>query len=248
MEYIYKGRKVYYESEGAGDPVLMLHGWGCDHTVFAPFVGTLSGSYRVISLDFPGFGASEEPDGVWGVEEYTQLVESFCSDLGLKAPSLVVHSFGGRVAILFASRNDVTRIVLTDAAGIRPRRKLSYYLRVYSYKAVKWFLLSVLGRQDLFEAYRKGKGSSDYASASPRMKAILSKVVSEDLTPLMPLIKAPTLLFWGTEDTATPLSDALLMEKLIPDAGLVKIEGGSHFSFLEAPALYRSVLANFFKV
>ena len=248
MEYIYKGRKVYYESEGAGAPVLMLHGWGCDHSVFAPFVSTLSGSYRVVSIDFPGFGASEEPDDVWGVEEYTCFLEAFCSDIGLECPSLISHSFGGRVSILFASRRDVARMVLTDAAGIKPHHGPSYYVKVYSYKAVKWFLLSVLKRKDLFEAYRKGKGSSDYASASPRMKAILSKVVGEDLKSVMPQIKAPTLLFWGTADTATPLSDALMMEKLIPDAGLVKVEGGSHFSFLEAPALYRSVLANFFKV
>ena len=80
------------------------------------------------------------------------------------------------------------------------------------------------------------------------MKAVLSKVVGEDLRRVLPSIKAPTLLFWGTADTATPLSDALIMEKLIPDAGLVKVEGGTHFSFLEAPALYSSVLASFFGI
>ena len=248
MEYLYKERKVYYESEGEGAPVLMLHGWGCDHTIFSSFVGVLSGKYRVIGLDFPGFGASEEPDGVWGVEEYTSLVESFCKDLNLECPSLISHSFGGRVSILFASRNRVQRMVLADAAGLKPHRKPSYYVKVYFYKTVKFFLLKVLRNPGLFGRYSSGRGSSDYASASPRMKAILSKVVNEDLRDRLPLIQAPTLLFWGTKDTATPISDAMVMEALIPDAGIVKVEGAGHFSFLEAPGVFRSALVSFFEI
>ena len=80
------------------------------------------------------------------------------------------------------------------------------------------------------------------------MRAILSKVVNEDLTPLLPKIKAPTLLFWGNMDTATPLSDAKKMEKLIPDAGLVVAHGTGHFSFLENPGLFTAVMKNFFKI
>lgn len=248
MDLQYQGKKVHFESEGSGAPVIFLHGWGCDHSVFSSFVPALSGKYCVLSLDFPGFGQSEEPDRVWGVEEYTCFLEWFCKTLGLEKPSLVAHSFGGRVSILFASRNETERLVLVDAAGIKPRRKLTYYVKVYSYKLAKWFILKVLRNRALFEEYRAGKGSSDYASASPLMKSILSKVVNEDLRHLLPLIKAPTLLFWGTEDSATPLSDAVLMEKLIPDAGLVKVDGGSHFSFLEAPGLFSSVLVNFFGI
>lgn len=242
----YKGKKVWYSTEGEGSPVIFLHGWGCDHKIFSSFFGDFVSKFKVVSLDFPGFGESEEPDAVWGVEDYCSFLENFCSELELSVPSFVAHSFGGRVAILFASRNAVSRIVLTDSAGIKPRRGIRYHLKVYSYKLAKFFILKVLKNNSAFEKFRNGKGSSDYASASPKMKAILSKVVNEDLTSVMPSIKAPTLLFWGTEDTATPISDAVRMEKLIPDAGLVKVEGGSHFSFLEAPGLYRSVLSNFF--
>jgi len=248
MEYIYKGKKVFYEEFGEGAPVLFLHGWGCDHSIFKSFFADLSGDYHVLALDFPGFGESEEPDDVWGVEEYTQMLEAFCKDLNLASPSFIAHSFGGRVSILYASRADVSRLVLVDAAGVKPKRSLGYYVKVYSYKCVKFLLLKVLHSQKLFDAYRGNAGSSDYQKASPRMKAILSKVVNEDLCDRMPLIKAPTLLFWGTNDTATPLSDAKKMEKLIPDAGLVEVQGGSHFSFLDAPGMFSSVLKSFFKV
>ena len=77
------------------------------------------------------------------------------------------------------------------------------------------------------------------------MRAILSKVVNEDLCHLMPKIAAPTLLFWGENDTATPLADAKRMEKLIPDAGLVTVAGAGHFSFLENMPLFLKVLESF---
>ena len=77
----------------------------------------------------------------------------------------------------------------------------------------------MLGRvkaEKRIESLRSKAGSSDYAAASPRMRAILSRVVNEDLTGVMSAIKAPTLLIWGENDTATPLADARVMERLIP--------------------------------
>ncbi|MDE6317270.1 MAG: alpha/beta hydrolase [Muribaculaceae bacterium] len=77
------------------------------------------------------------------------------------------------------------------------------------------------------------------------MKAILSKVVNEDLCHLMPKISAPTLLIWGKNDTATPLSDAKKMEKLIPDVGLVAFDDSGHYSFLDNRAGFAAVLNSF---
>ena len=76
-------------------------------------------------------------------------------------------------------------------------------------------------------------GSADYRKASPLMKQILVKTVNEDLTELLQNIDRPTLLIWGDLDTATPLSDAKLMEEKIPDAGLVVLKNTGHYSFLE---------------
>ncbi len=82
---------------------------------------------------------------------------------------------------------------------------------------------------------RAKAGSSDYAGASPMMRRILSKVVNEDLSDRLPMIKAPTLLIWGENDTATPISDARKMEKHIPGAALVSFAGCGHYSFLDNP-------------
>ncbi len=247
MFFDYNGVKVYYEETGEGKPLLLLHGWGCTHEIFSAFIPDFAIAHKVIALDFPGFGLSDEPDSVWGVQEYTRMLEAFCAWIGISRPSIVCHSFGGRVSILFASRNDVERMIFVDAAGIKPRRSLKYHLKLGAYKIGKWWLLKVCKDEERFRKMRASRGSADYNDASERMKAVLSRVVSQDLRDCLPKIKAPVLLFWGENDTATPLRDAVLMEKLIPDAGLVTVKGGGHFSFLEDPALFRLMIQRFLK-
>lgn len=248
VDFVVNGIKLHAEVSGSGAPLLLMHGWGCDHTTVRSIAATAALTNRVYNIDFPGFGASPEPDEVWGVEEYTALVEAFARQEGLERPVLVGHSFGGRVAILMASRTSVSKVVLVDAAGIKPRRSLAYYYKVYSFKAAKRLANLLLGKERAakhIEAMRARRGSSDYSQASPKMRAIMSKVVNQDLTDRLSLIKAPTLLIWGENDTATPVADARKMSKLIPDAGLVSFTGCGHYSFLDNPAQFRAVLSSF---
>lgn len=244
------GLKVKVEITGEGRPLILMHGWGCDHTTVRSIAAVAAATHTVYNIDFPGFGASQEPAEVWGVEEYTRLIEELVRHEGIENPVLIGHSFGGRVSILYSSRNKTDKVILVDAAGIKPRRSLKYYLKVYSFKTAKRFWQLVLGKEKAaarIDAARAKRGSSDYASASPMMRRILSKVVNEDLTDRLPLIYAPTLLIWGENDTATPLSDAKKMSRLIPDAGLVSFAGCGHYSFLENPGQFRAVLSSFLK-
>lgn len=77
------------------------------------------------------------------------------------------------------------------------------------------------------------------------MRQVLVKSVNEDLKIEMPKIKTPTLLVWGENDTATPVSDAKIMEKLIPNAGLVILKNAGHFSFVEKLGEFLIILNNF---
>lgn len=242
------GIDVRYKTTGEGTDVLLLHGWGCDHTIWQGVQEQLEKKFRVTSLDLPGFGGSGEPSAPWSVEDYTANLEQFVEKLGLHDPILFGHSHGGRVSLLYASRNPVRKMVLVDAAGVKPRRPLKYYLKVYSFKAMKRLAPLVFGKKkaaEMIENRRKSAGSADYKAASPVMRATLSKVVNEDLRRVMPQIKASTLLVWGSADTATPLRDARIMEKLIPDAGLVVFDGESHYSFLDRPAQFAAVIDSF---
>lgn len=245
-----EGLRVRMEVTGEGRPLILMHGWGCDHTTVRSIAATAAQTHTVYNIDFPGFGGSQEPAEVWGVELYTRLIEDLVRKEGLERPVLIGHSFGGRVSILYASRNEVDKVVLVDAAGIKPKRSLKYYLKVYSFKTGKRFWELLLGKekaQERVDRMRAKRGSSDYAGASPMMRRILSKVVNEDLTDRLPLISAPTLLIWGENDTATPLADAKKMSRLIPGSGLVSFPGCGHYSFLDNPIQFRAVLSSFLK-
>ena len=182
-----------------------------------------------------GYGSAMK-ENLAGIEDYTRCLEEFTSRLSITNPILLGHSFGGRVSILYGSRNAVKKIILVDAAGIKPRRTLNYYIKVYPYKWAKKLMPILMGRQTAqryLDRYRQKVGSSDYKNLSGTMRGTFIKVVNEDLKKFMPSIQAPTLLIWGELDTATPVKDAKIMNKLIPDSGLVVLKGCGNYSFLD---------------
>lgn len=241
-------QQVHYQQKGKGYPLVMLHGWGCDLHIFDRIAPDLEDHFCVYRLDFPGFGQSPEPKEVWGTETYADLTIKFLDALQIEHPILIGHSFGGRVIIRMAERAKPRKVIITGGAGIKPVRPLSYYLKVYTYKSLKW-LATLPGLKSLLagtmDRYRKKAGSSDYQQASEVMRGVLIKAVNEDLSPLLSSIKAPTLLIWGEQDTATPLRDGKLMETLIPDAGLVVFSGGTHYAFLEQAPKFLTIVNHF---
>ena len=252
MECVVKGLKIYYEKKGQGDTVLLLHGWASSVQPYRALIDQLSAKYQVIAVDFPGMGQSEEPKEPWDVDGYADFVLAFLEQFKLSKLSLIGHSYGGRVIIKLANRAlpfAIGKIVLIDSAGIKPPASKKKNARQRRYKIGKWFLSRKLIAKLFPNALEKLKvkfGSADYVAASPMMRQCLVKAVNEDLTHLLPGVKAPTLLVWGDRDTATPLSDAKLMEKAIPDAGLAVIPGTGHFSFVENPYLFGRIMASYF--
>ncbi len=242
------GMKFHYTVHGEGSPIILMHGWGCNLSTLASIEKVVVENHKVYNVDFPGFGMSQEPPEVWGVEEYTHLIEEFVKTENIINPILLGHSFGGRIGILYSSRNEVSKLILVDAAGVKPHRSLKYYFKLYTYKLGKHLMPLIYGKegaQKHIEKMRAKRGSSDYNNASEMMRRILSKVVNEDLKHRMPLIKAPTLLIWGENDTATPLKDAKVMEQLIPNSGLVSFPNCGHYSFLDNPYQFAAVMRSF---
>ena len=87
--------------------------------------------------------------------------------------------------------------------------------------------------------------SRDYLDASEAMRGTFRAVIAQDLSDRLPRIAAPTLLVWGERDEDTPLWMARRMEELIPDAGLVVLEGAGHYSYADAPGQFRAVARRF---
>ncbi|SDI30858.1 Pimeloyl-ACP methyl ester carboxylesterase [Alteribacillus persepolensis] len=242
------GVKVNYHVSGEGANVVLLHGWGANIQAFAPVHQSLEKHFKVWSIDFPGFGESEEPPRPWSVGDYTNMLAAFLKQLDIQDPILIGHSFGGRVSIKYASSHPVHKVVLVDSAGIKPKRSLKYYMKVYTYKTIKKLLkLPLIKRyeEDILTKVKGKVGSADYKNVSGTMQQTMVKVVNEDLRHHLSHIKASTLLVWGENDEATPVADAKLMEELLPDAGLVVLENAGHYSYLDKLNQFLLVLDSF---
>ena len=230
----------YYTIQGEGDPVILLHGWGQNTTMMQFIQDHLSSRYQVINLDFPGFGQSEEPKRVYGVDDYAQWLRSLLQQLNITIPPILIgHSFGCRVALVYASKWPVKKMVLTGAAGIREKQSLTTQAKVKLYK---------LGKKvapKLAAEYAKKVGSSDYQQTSGVMRGTFVKVVNQDLKPLLPSINVETLLVFGDQDDQTPLWMGQMMEKLMPNAGLAIFKGQGHYAYFIEGARFLRVLDAF---
>ena len=253
-----RGININYYDKGSGDAVLFLHGWGSDLSVFRAFLDGLSEYYRALALDLPGFGGSGEPPSGWSVSDYADFTADFLSQLEIKKIILIGHSFGGRVIIKLANREnsrgekiDIEKIILIDSAGIRPKKGPIKKMRSVIYKAVKALVSAKAAREKftwLLESWRMRNSSADYRNATQRMRECLVKIVGEDLTPCLPSISCPTLLVWGENDRDTTISDARTMERLIPDSGLVILKNAGHYSFLDQSYAFGRVLDSFLNI
>ena len=209
-----------------GKAIVLLHGWGQNLQMMTILGEPFKKEYRIIAIDFPGFGKSDEPAMVMDVGDYTIIVEELLKKLNVKEPVLVGHSFGGRVSVKFASRNKVSKVILLSPA-----------LRSHDKKGLKTKVLKSLkkvpGIKNLESWAKDHVGSRDYKAASPVMKQVLVKTVNEDLSEAAKKIKAPVILIYGDQDAEVPEEDTLLYESLIPDCGLIKYDGCTHYAYLE---------------
>ena len=251
------GVRLHVEHYGENGPrLLLLHGWGCAIRHFEPIIRELSPAYRITALDFPAHGESSPPPEPWDVHRFAAMVAALLEQDSLAPTHVVAHSFGARVALCLASEHPelVQRMILTGAAGLKAeaseekKKKQAAYQR--GKRLVQWFgqlpgmEKAANGmRERLIQKY----GSADYAALSPEMRATFSRIVSEDLSPLLPRVQAETLLVFGSEDTETPLWMGQRMEKEIPDAGLVVFEGRSHFAYLEEWGRFCAIIREFLR-
>ena len=241
---------INYLDEGVGTPVLLLHGWGSSSDVYRGIINTLKDRCRLIAPDFPGCGKSDIMDRPWTLEDYSDFVLEFLRALNIENPIMIGHSHGGRVTLYMTAMGLVnpSKIVLLDAAGLIPKKSFKQKFRAKSFKVIKGVLsLPVIKNfsGSLLDKARRHYGSADYNAAPEVLRHTLVSLVNTDIRELLPNIKCPSLLIWGENDTATPLSDAKTIEKLIPDAGLCVIKGTGHFSFCERPFEAHAILNSF---
>lgn len=247
MEYIYKNKYVYFEKTGSGNPIILLHGWGVDISIFDSITNMLKTKYTVYAIDLPGFGKSDEPDIPYNLDDYVELLYQFIVDLDIHNPILLGHSFGGRIAIKFASLYKVNKLILVDSAGLKQKNFIKTKSKIILYKLKKKYYKitkNVIKYNDLLI----NSGSQDYKDASTIMKKILVKVTNEYLERYLKDITCDTLIIWGKKDDVTPYYNAIKLKKKIKNAGLVTLEGVGHFPFIESKKTFNKILKSYLEV
>ncbi|MBQ3052099.1 MAG: alpha/beta hydrolase [Clostridia bacterium] len=244
------GLNIEYTEMGQGQEVLLLHGWGSSFDVYNGIMNTLKDRCRLIALNFPGCGNSDTMHSPWNLDDYCNFVIKFIKLLNLNNPILIGHSHGGRVILKLTASGMLNppKIILLDSAGLIPKKSLKQKLRAKSFKAIKTVLsLPVVKNysEDLLNKARRHYGSADYNAAPEVLRKTMVSLVNTDLRDILHQIKCPTLLIWGENDTATPLSDAKIIESKISDAGLCVIKGAGHYSFCEKPYQAHAILNSF---
>ena len=240
------GLKLAYRERGpaSAEPVVVLHGWGASIDAVVSIQDGLAAELRVIAFDLPGFGASDPPPGAWGTPDYAELVRSALDRVGLQRVNLLGHSFGGKVSLFLAARwpERVERLVLVNSAGVRLPPSPTLRARIAAFKVAR----RLLGNGPVGRRLLDRFGSTDYRQAGP-MRSVLVKVVNENYRSLLRQVQAPTLLVWGDRDEETSLACAAIMEREIPDAGLVVFPGAGHFSYADDLPRFLRVVSNFLK-
>jgi pimeloyl-ACP methyl ester carboxylesterase len=239
MYFLYKDHKMSYDVSGQGSYLVLMHGWGVDQSTYATIKERLQLYFTVVTFDFLGFGKSDEPHIPFTLNDYVDGVKALLSFLNITNPILLGHSFGGRVAIKYAQKNDVKSLILVDSAGVK-KFSLKIWLKIIKYKCLKRFY-NLFSKTKL-EKLINSTGSPDYQKSSSIMKRTMSNVIKENLKKNIKRINCNTLILWGYYDRATPFSDAIYINKNIKDSRLITFYHSGHFPYIDEANKFISVV------
>jgi len=203
---------------GAKKSLLILHGWGSNKEIMQQAFGAHFDQYKHIYVDMPGFGRSSNTM-ILHSSDYAKIMELFLQTLEVKPAIIAGHSFGGKVATLL----NPPCLVLLSSSGILVPKPLTVKLQIALVKLLKPFGMKKI--RSLFVA-------TDAKNVNHEMYETFKNVVNEKFEENFAKVNSKALLFWGKEDTATPLWTAQKINTMMPDSELYPLDG-DHFFFLK---------------
>jgi pimeloyl-ACP methyl ester carboxylesterase len=246
----------YEEADGDETPILLVHGWCCDHTYFAPqFEHFASRGNRVVAVDLRGHGRSDKPQQAYTMQLFADDLAWTCQRIGVEKPVVVGHSMGGIVAFDLAARypDMPSAVVMLDAAVVLPSAT----------RAAIPGLLEELRGPGYREALRDYVANSLFISTDDveRKKRILEGMSS---TPQHVVVSAfeglrdydPTEATGGlaipavyiAADELKPRSDMSRFHELAPQILYGKTVGSGHFCQLEVPEQVNAMIGRFLAI
>jgi pimeloyl-ACP methyl ester carboxylesterase len=232
LKILIKNKYINYEVSGFGSPIILLHGWGLNLHTFDNLAKQLNEDYTIYQLDLPGFGLSEI-DEVLTIKDYADIINEFCCSLAIINPVVVGHSFGGRVALKYATCYPIDKLVLISSPGLKQRFNIIVWFKIMIYKISKRLNIKLK------------MGSSDYKKSSALMKNILVKAINTDQFEDAANVKCPTLLLYGKKDKSVPVYIGRKFNDLISQTTYFEIKRCGHFPYLERFRLTLIVLKSF---
>ncbi|QWD22850.1 alpha/beta hydrolase [Polynucleobacter paneuropaeus] len=258
------GVNIHYQDTGPSKnpiPILFLHGFGSSLQTWDAWAEDLSGEYRVISLDLPGFALTgEDPSGIYTDQRSVEVIEAFLKALRIPKVTLVGNSMGGKFAWQFAARypDQVAKLVLISPDGYASpgmeygkKTEVPAIAELYRYFFSKTFLA-----MNLEPAYANPKTLNDALvnryydlMLAPGVRgAILARMqqtVLQDPIPSLATIKVPTLLLWGEKDAFIPIANSNDYLKAMHNAKRVSLPNIGHLPQEEQPAIGLAALKEF---
>jgi pimeloyl-ACP methyl ester carboxylesterase len=248
------GDETWHYLEGGpkdAEVVLLLHGFGGDKDNWTRFSKSLTGVYRVIAPDLPGFGEStRHPDWDYSLPPQRSRVSGFVKALGLEQFHVVGHSMGGHLAALYTYKypEQVLSMALFNNSGIdtpdendmqRALAEGDNPLVVQSLEDFDGLLAFVSYKQPFVPWPVKGvlaQRALDDAEFNESIFGSLKSDSSSNLEPILANIEAPVLILWGEYDRVRDASSVNVMRPLLPRTEVVIMKETGHLPMLERPA------------
>lgn len=242
-----KGRVLAYDEVGSGKNVVFVHG-ACENSSFWNHQKALSDRYRILALDLPGHGKSEELESEILVKSYSDMVAEFISKTCPDKAVLVGHSMGGAIALLNViehPENLKGAVIVSSGAKLGVLPSIREGLRARFEETVK----SVVGPRQFssktnldtirFVTNEILKCKSAVAAAD------YDACNSFDVRQKLRTINLPILIVAGEEDKMTPVPWSTYLKENIPKSKLVVIRDASHLPMLERPSDFNRHLNEF---
>jgi pimeloyl-ACP methyl ester carboxylesterase len=251
------GHALGYDDVGKGIPVLFLHGFPHDRSLWSPQLGALAAPARTVCMDLRGFGESVA-GGRAGVDGYADDAAALLDVLGIDRAVITGLSMGGYATFAFwrRHRDRVRALVLcdtratadTDTSRIARREMQALAEERGSMAVANQMIAGMVGKTtreknpELVDALHRMMSLAPVRGVVDALDALMTR---PDSTETLATIDVPTLIIVGDEDVLTPVKDARAMHLAIAGSRLEVIAGAGHVSNAERPAAFNHVLSEF---